>query len=60
VSDDTQEYFATETFEYPLVDGVAAPEGLVPVNEIGHPDIELGELADLRGSLELLSEVGLI
>jgi len=60
LSDEAQEYFATETFEYPLTEGVAAPEGLVPLNEIGHPDIELGELADLRGSLDLLSEVGLI
>ena len=60
LSDGAQEYFSTETFEYPLIEGVAAPEGLVPLNEIGHPDIELGELADLRGSLGLLSEVGLI
>ena len=60
LSDEAQEYFATETFEYPLIEGVAAPEGLVPLNEIGHPEIELGQLADLRGSLDLLSEVGLI
>jgi iron(III) transport system substrate-binding protein len=60
LSDDAQEYFATETFEYPLIEGVAPPEGLVPLSEIGHPDIALGDLADLRGSLDLLSEVGLI
>jgi iron(III) transport system substrate-binding protein len=60
LSDEAQEYFATETFEYPLIEGVAAPEGLLALTEIGHPEIELGELADLRGSLELLSEVGLI
>jgi iron(III) transport system substrate-binding protein len=60
LSDEAQEYFATETFEYPLVEGVAAPEGLVPLSEIGDPDIELGDLADLRGTLELLSEVGLV
>jgi iron(III) transport system substrate-binding protein len=60
LSDEAQEYFATETFEYPLIGGVAAPEGLLPLNEIDHPDIDLGELADLRGSVELLSEVGLI
>ena len=60
LSDGAQGYFATETFEYPLIDGVAAPDGLVPLSEIGHPDIDLGGLADLRGSLELLSEVGLI
>jgi iron(III) transport system substrate-binding protein len=60
LSDDAQEYFATQTFEYPLIEGVAAPEGLVPLSEIGHPDIELGDLADLRGTLALLSEVGLL
>ena len=60
LSDDAQGYFARETFEYPLIEGVAPPEGLVPLSEIGHPDIELGDLADLRGSLDLLSEVGLI
>src|SRR5215213_4777936 len=60
LSDEAQEYFATQTFEYPLIERVAAPAGLVPLSEIGHPDIELGQLADLRGSLELLSEVGLI
>ena len=60
LSDEAQEYFATETFEYPLIEGVSAPEGLIPLSEIGHPDIELGELADLRGTLDLLSEVGLL
>jgi iron(III) transport system substrate-binding protein len=60
LSDEAQGYFAAETFEYPLVEAVAAPEGLVPLSEIGHPDIELGDLADLRGTLELLSEVGLV
>jgi iron(III) transport system substrate-binding protein len=60
LSDEAQEYFAAETFEYPLVEGVAAPQGLVPLSEIGHPKIELGDLADLRGTLDLLSEVGLV
>ncbi len=60
LSDEAQEYFAAETFEYPLVEGVAAPQGLVPLSEIGHPEIELGDLADLRGTIDLLSEVGLV
>jgi len=60
LSEEAQEYFATETFEYPLVEGVAAPEGLVPLGEIAHPDIALGDLADLRGTLDLLSDVGLV
>jgi iron(III) transport system substrate-binding protein len=60
LSHEAQEYFATQTFEYPLIEGVAAPEGLVPLSEIAHPNIELGDLADLRGTLDLLSEVGLV
>jgi iron(III) transport system substrate-binding protein len=55
-----QEYFATETFEYPLVAGIEASEGLAPLNEIGHPEIDLGDLADLRDTLDLLAEVGLL
>jgi iron(III) transport system substrate-binding protein len=60
LSDAGQEYFVTETFEYPLVPGLSAPEGLPPLEEIGHPEIDLGSLADLRGTLELLAEVGLL
>jgi iron(III) transport system substrate-binding protein len=60
LSDEAQEYFATETYEYPLIEGVAAPEGLVALSEIAHPDIELGDLADLRGTLDLLAGVGLV
>jgi iron(III) transport system substrate-binding protein len=60
LSEEGQTYFATQTFEYPLVAGVPAPEGLTPLSEIGHPDIDLGDLADLRGTLELLAEVGLL
>lgn len=55
-----QEYFATETFEYPLAEDIEASEGLVPLSEIGHPEIDLGDLADLRGTLDLLAEVGLL
>ncbi|MBW3633848.1 MAG: iron ABC transporter substrate-binding protein [Chloroflexi bacterium] len=60
LSKEGQEYFASETFEYPLIAGVSAPEGLVPLSETGHPDIDLGDLADLRGTLDLLAEVGLL
>jgi iron(III) transport system substrate-binding protein len=60
LSDEAQEYFATETFEYPMIEGIAQPEGLAPLGEVGHPDINLGDLADLRGTLDLLAEVGLL
>jgi iron(III) transport system substrate-binding protein len=60
LSEEGQVYFATQTFEYPLVEGVPAPEGLTPLSEIGSPDIDLSDLADLRGTLDLLAEVGLL
>lgn len=60
LSDEGQAYFAENTFEYPLVSGVAAPADQPPLSEIGHPDIDLSDLADLRGTLELLAEVGLL
>lgn len=60
LSDEGQGYFTANTFEYPVVAGIAPPEGLPPIDEIGHPEIDLGDLADLQGTLDLLAEVGLI
>jgi iron(III) transport system substrate-binding protein len=60
LSDEAQEYFATETKEYPLVEGVEPDADLPPLSEIGTPDIDLSDLADLEGTLELLQEVGVL
>ena len=55
-----QQYFSTQTFEYPLVDGVAPPKGARPLDEVEGPDIELDALGGkLQSTLELLNEVGL-
>ncbi|MEE8370041.1 MAG: iron ABC transporter substrate-binding protein, partial [Dehalococcoidia bacterium] len=53
-----QQYFASQTFEYPLVDGVRIEKGLLPLSEIEVPDIDLSNLADLKGTLDLLRETG--
>ncbi len=55
-----QEYFAVETFEIPLVDGIESQVPLPPLESLQQPDINLNELADLEGTLELMTEVGLI
>lgn len=60
LSQRAQEYFATETYEYPLATGVAAHPDLPALSDIQTPDIDLSDLADLRGTLELLQEVELI
>lgn len=53
-----QMYFSDVTAEYPLVEGVPARPELVPLNELQGPEIDLSDLSDLQGTLELLSEVG--
>lgn len=53
-----QTYFATSTFEYPMIDGVPIDAGLTPLAELSAPDIPLIELADLDGTVALLQETG--
>jgi len=60
LSEEAQRYFADETFEYPLVDGVETNQELVPLSEIEAPDIDLSNLDDLEGTLELLRETGVL
>lgn len=55
-----QQYFATETFEIPLVHGVPADPSLPPLGTLKQPDVDLGQLDDLEGTLRLLTEVGVI
>ena len=60
LTEDSQRYFAEETFEYPLIDGIEADSKLVPLDDIDSPDIDLSDLADLAGTLALLQEVGIL
>lgn len=55
-----QQWFVENTFEYPLVPGVASVDGLPPLDELSGPDVALADLADLPGTLTMLSEVGLL
>ena len=57
---EAQTFFAEETFEYPLVEGVAtAAEGVPTLDSIQNPDVDLSDLASLDQTLVLLDEVGL-
>ena len=60
LSDESQRYFADETFEYPLVAGVDGPEGAPPLDQIQTPDIDLSDLSDLQATLALLAETGVL
>ncbi len=55
-----QQYFASQTFEYPLVGGVKAERGLQPLSSIKNPDIPAAQLSDLRGTQALLGELGVL
>jgi iron(III) transport system substrate-binding protein len=60
LSEEAQTYFAQGTFEYPLIEGVEPVEDLRPLAEIGSPEIDLSDLSDLQGTLELLAETGIL
>lgn len=59
LSNTAQQYFASETNEYPLAGGeVEINPMLQPLDEIVTPELDLSDLSDLQGTLELLQEVG--
>ena len=55
-----QQYFAGQTFEYPLVEGVKTHRLLPPIDTLNGPDIDLSQLSDLQGTDALLRETGVI
>ncbi len=61
LSEEAQAYFAKETFEYPVVDGVETvvetPLAELDAQAIGIP---LSDLADLQGTQDLLIDLGII
>ena len=60
LSDEAQAYFSQNTKEYPLVPSVPPDAGLPPLSSLAPPDLDLGSLSDLRGTVALLREVGAI
>lgn len=55
-----QQYFASTTFEYPVIEGVVTDRLLVPLEDINAPDIPLSDLSDLGGTQLLLQETGVL
>ena len=55
-----QQYFASQTFEYPLVENMKTPRLLIPLDDINAPEIPLGDLADVQGTVELLRDTGIL
>lgn len=60
LSPEAQQYFAEETFEYPLIPGVKTHPLLITLSQIRTPKLDLGSLEDLKGTLKLLQAVGIL
>lgn len=56
----TQEEFVNKTHEYSLLEGVIAPDQLPALKEIGAPTVDLDSLDNVKGTQDLLIEVGLL
>ena len=57
----TQEFFATEVGEYPVIAGVQLNvAGIPPLSQLQPPNINLDDLSDVQGTEKLLTEVGAI
>ena len=57
---EVQSYLAEEACEIPLVTGVHPPEGLPKLNSINPPQIDLTRLGDLRPTIDLMRNVGVL
>ena len=53
-----QTYFATETYEYPLVADVEPSVDIIPLADIEVPDIDLTDIDDLAGTLTIIEDSG--
>jgi len=60
LSAEAQEFFATRTYAYPMIPGVDPVGDLPRIDELNPPDIDLTELADVSGTVDLMSEAGVL
>jgi iron(III) transport system substrate-binding protein len=60
LSPKAQQYFADQTHEYPLVQGVTPGRDLPPLSTLATPEIDLSDLTDLKGSLDLMRQTGIL
>lgn len=59
LSAEAQEYFAVETFEYPLISGVEPVGDLPTVDELDVPEFDIAELGNLQATIDLMRDVGI-
>jgi len=57
---EVQSYLAREAYEIPLANGVEPPAGLPPLASLKPPAVDLTQLADLRPTLDLMRNAGVL
>jgi iron(III) transport system substrate-binding protein len=55
-----QQYFADQTYEFPLIEGAAPAPALPSLTALNRPDVDLSRLSDVRGTQAMLREAGAI
>lgn len=61
LNDESMEFFAEETFEYPLVEGTQPSDELAPLDRLPSPQFDIQSLGGgLQGTVELIEQSGLI
>ncbi len=60
LSEQAQRYFAAEVKEYPVAAGVEPRGDLPSLDALDPPNVDLGSLRDLEGTLNLLRDVGVL
>lgn len=60
LTEEVQSYLASEAYEIPLVDKVAMPPGLPPLESVNPPELDLRKLADLRPTLNMMRDIGVL
>ena len=60
LSEPAQQYFTSDVKEYPVAAGVEPEGDLPPIESLDPPDVDLGSLSDLQGTIDLLREVGVL
>lgn len=56
----SQRYFADNTFEYPLVEGVDPAEDLPSLDEAPVPPVDIEDLGDLKTTVDMIRDSGLL
>jgi iron(III) transport system substrate-binding protein len=60
LSEPAQTYFTSQIKEYPVSAGVEPQGDLPSIESLNPPNVDLGAISDLRGTLRLLRDVGAI